>query len=187
MRRRRRTARRPGRGGRSGARRGTAGEPEGGDGGQRKRGSVTRAPKLSRPTMPWPLAARASPPSADGVRACLVPGVIVISPGWRAAGGAGRWLPATTARVAPCPAFQLRGGGLGREALGGLALPGAGLCAGQSTRSVRSPSTSSMRLNSPTAWPAWGTVCAMSQARTTREGVGPLMAAWWSASTGRSS
>jgi hypothetical protein len=102
--------------------------------------------------------------------------------GWRAAPGPLAWLgagcPATAARVAACPAFQLRGGGLGREALGGRAWPGAGLCAGQRTRSVLSPSTSSIRPNSPAAWPAWGTVCAMSQARTTREGAGPPMAAW---------
>jgi hypothetical protein len=30
-----------------------------------------------------------------------------------------------------------------------------------------------------------GTVCAMSQARVTRGGAGPPIAAWWSASTDR--
>jgi hypothetical protein len=139
-------------------------------------------PSCPDPLCTGPLAARASPPRADGVRACLVPGVVGISLGWRAApgllAGLGAGCPATVARVAACPAFQLRGGGLGCEALGGLALPGAGLCAGQRTRSVLSPSTSSIRLNSPAAWPAWGTVCAMSQARTTRESAGPPMAAW---------
>src|SRR5262249_58384853 len=50
--------------------------------------------------------------SADGVRACLVPGVIGISPGWQAAtgllAGLGAGCPAPPARVAPRPAIPLR-------------------------------------------------------------------------------
>jgi len=128
----------PRRSGRSGARRGTFGELGGGDGGRRNRGTVTRTPKLSDP--PWTGAwRRGRHRPADGVRACLIlPGVIGISPGWQAAtgllAGLGAGCPATAARVAPCPAFQLRSGGLGCAAPGGLALSGARPCAGQSTR-----------------------------------------------------
>jgi len=132
MRRRRRTGHRRGRGGRSDARRGTAGEPDGGDGGRRNRGSVTHATKLSRPpcTGPW---RRGRHRPADGVSACVVPALprshplAGSSPGLLAGLGAG--CPATAARVTPAVS------GSGSAAVGSAARrssvtlqPGAGLC-----------------------------------------------------------
>ena len=57
----------------------------------------------------------------------------------------------------------------------------------QRTLTVRSPSTSSMRPNSPCAAPRWKPLTAISHALTTCAGGAPPIAAWWSASTGRSS
>src|SRR5262249_56445743 len=96
--------------------------------------------------------------SADGVRACLVPGVIGISLGWQAAtgllAGLGAGCPATAARVAPCLAFQLRSGGVGLPAPRGLAPPGGAPCPGQSTPSGLCPSPSSLPPYSPPPSPS---------------------------------